>query len=116
LKGKVVKQLFFVLLVLPIAVQAQYRFDPIRLDDGLDGAYDDVQFVIERNGDIRCTWTAETPASYRICSRRVAPSGQLLGDVLLYAEEPRDTLSGCLPYLRCSMLNSGGEVRLFRHA
>ncbi len=105
------------LLCLPLAAFAQYEFDPVRLDDGVDSAYHSTQLGLDSQGNIMCIWSSESPERQRASGRIMSVGGEFLGGINVYAESaPDSTFSRCFLYVNVQPLASGGEVRQYGHA
>ncbi len=66
------------LLLVPLAVWAQFSFDPVRLDNaaGEDYYYPHIELA---DGNLLCTWSSTSETVIAAHGRHVAPDGQLLG-------------------------------------
>jgi hypothetical protein len=102
------------ILLLPLVVNAQISFDPVRLDDSTALSYS-VPGIAVDSGDLRCNWAAVYDTSISACVRRASASGEPLSGMLFYESEERSGQT-CPPELHVVHTLSGGEARLVYHS
>lgn len=100
--------------LLPLTVQAQITFGPIRLDDSL--AMDYSYPAIEEIGSnrLRCSWTSYSSDRLSAFGQLTAQNGTLIGGRIVYEDRPPGQFT-CAPELTIVPLVMGGEARLFYH-
>ena len=107
------KWIFFFAL-LPLVVQAQTTFGPVRLDGGVAEAYYYPQVNVSAENQLLCTWTSY---AQRVKSNGQAAGfdGSLVGPRMVYEDVDRGQLT-CAPELTILPTASGGEARLYFHS
>ncbi|MFZ5433455.1 MAG: hypothetical protein ACOZB3_06745 [Calditrichota bacterium] len=100
--------------LLPLTVQAQITFGPIRLDDSLsvNFSYPDVEPVGEIQ--LRCTWASYTENRLSAFGQMTAWDGTPIGPRIVYEDQPPGQFT-CAPALSVVSLAGGGEARLLNH-
>jgi hypothetical protein len=76
---------WILLLLLPLTLFGQIRFDPVRLDNGMSSRYWYSDIRPEPDGTFLCTWSAWTGIDeYTAYGQRVSATGELIDSTITY--------------------------------
>ena len=76
---------WILLILMPLTLFGQYRFGPLRLDDGTAVSYANAHVTAEPSGDLLVTWAEEYSGGFAAFGQRLTPAGQLIGERVAYA-------------------------------
>jgi hypothetical protein len=106
--------LLLLLVLLPVAAEAQMRFGPVRLDDTFAGSFYYPQVEQVSDTTLRCTWASLHGGAAMAYGRMLGIGGALLGPQFVL-----DSANGqylCPPSVTALPLNTGGNALLIYHS
>jgi hypothetical protein len=105
---------WIIVLLMPLALFAQYTFGPVRLDDGTGELYSYSHVRQEPDGGFICTWALGTADVIGTYGQRIAPDGSLVGERICYESRVNDgfVCGATATIVRCT---DGREGQLLHH-
>jgi hypothetical protein len=107
-------RILLLLLLIPLAVQAQVEFAPRRLDDSLAYEYYYPVMDLNEDGSLLCAWSEHSDTSIATEGQQLSADGTPIGN-LMFFESDTAVSSYCPTKLSFAHLSNGGKAILVTH-